>query len=265
MQLSHIPHIRYLWLVGASLIAGVMNAMAGGGSFLSFPAMLGVGVPPVQANATNTVALWPGQLTSLAALRSDVRRDVLPAILAVSIVGGVVGAETLLHTRQVTFLHLIPWLILGGTLTFGLSGPVSKWLRRRADHSYPERRQERPIAFLVLFVTLFPVCFYIGYFGAGGGFLVMTILALFGMDDMHRLNALKVVTATLSNLTAIVTFILTGAVMWHYCLISMIFAGVGGYFGARLTKRTDPNVLRAFVVATGLVIAAYFFWRQAQG
>lgn len=261
MASSYIPHIRYLWLVGASLIAGVMNAMAGGGSFLSFPAMLGVGVPAVQANATNTVALWPGQLTSLATLRDDVRRDVLAPVIAVCIAGGVLGAEVLLHTEQRTFLKLIPWLILGGTLLFGVSGPVSRWLRQRAEHPHVER----PIPAVRLFLALFPVCFYIGYFGAGGGFLVMTILAMFGMDDMHRLNALKVVTATLSNLTAIVTFILTGAVMWHYCLISMVFAGLGGYIGARWAKRTSPAMLRGFVVATGMVTAAYFFWKQANG
>src|ERR1700759_2669244 len=100
MLLSHIPHVHYVWLVAASMIAGVMNAMAGGGSFISFPAMLGVGVPPVQANATNTVALWPGQLTSLAALRGDVRRDLIPVVALISLLGGVTGAEVLLHTKQ---------------------------------------------------------------------------------------------------------------------------------------------------------------------
>jgi uncharacterized protein len=107
------------------------------------------------------------------------------------------------------------------------------------------------------------VCFYIGYFGAGGGFLVMTILALFGMEDMHALNAMKVVAATLSNLCAILTFIVTGAIVWHYCVVSMVFAGAGGYIGARFAKRTNGEVLRMFVVGTGLVIAAYFFWKQA--
>src|ERR1700761_2901256 len=126
MLSAHIHHLRYIWLVAASTIAGVMNAMAGGGSFISFPAMLNMGVPPVQANATNTVALWPGQLTSLAALRGDVRRDLLPTIAITCLLGGVAGAEVLLHTQQRTFLHMIPWLILGGTLLFGLSAPVSR-------------------------------------------------------------------------------------------------------------------------------------------
>src|ERR1700742_3116932 len=112
MLLEISTHWRYVWLVVASLIAGVMNAMAGGGSFLSFPAMLGIGVVPIQANATNTVALWPGQLTSVAALRSDLRKDLLPVVLLSSVLGGVSGAVVLLMTRQTTFLHMVPWLLL---------------------------------------------------------------------------------------------------------------------------------------------------------
>jgi len=261
MLFDPIPHAHYLWLVAASAIAGVMNAMAGGGSFLSFPAMLGMGVLPVQANATNTVALWPGQLTSVAALRGDVRKDLLPAVAATSIVGGLLGAEVLLHTTQRTFLLLIPWLILGGTAIFGISGPVSKWLRRRAK----QHDVEPPIPKFWMACALFPVCFYIGYFGAGGGFLVMTILALFGMEEMHTLNAMKVVAALLSNLCAIITFIFQGAVVWHYCLVSMVAAGLGGWVGARFARRMNGDVLRAVVVATGCVIAAYFFWKQARG
>lgn len=261
MFFEHIPHLHYIWLVVASTIAGVMNAMAGGGSFLSFPAMLGVGVLPVQANATNTVALWPGQVTSLATLRKDVRRDLLPTIAVTCLLGGVLGAEVLLHTAQRTFMHLIPWLILGGALIFGVSGRVSRWIRRRPIHP----GAEHPIPRFWLACSLFPVCFYIGYFGAGGGFLVMTILALFGMERMHALNATKVVVATLSNLCAIVTFIYKGAVVWHYCVVSMAFAALGGWVGARFARRVNGEVLRAIVVGTGVVIAAYFFWRQAQG
>lgn len=262
MQFSAIPHIHYIWLVVASTIAGVMNAMAGGGSFISFPAMLGVGVPPVQANATNTVALWPGQLSSLATLRGDVRRDLVPTVAAVCVLGGVSGAEVLLHTRQRTFLHMIPWLILIGTLVFGISGPVSKWLRRRAGESRAEH--ERPIPLVPLALSLFPITFYIGYFGAGGGFLVMTVLALFGMEEMHHLNAMKVVAATTSNLFAIFTFVVKGAIEWRFCVVSMVFAAAGGYVGARFARRVNGNVLRTIVVVTGCVIAGYFFWRQGQ-
>jgi uncharacterized membrane protein YfcA len=256
-------HWHYLWLVAASFLAGIMNAMAGGGSFLSFPAMLGVGVPPIQANATNTVALWPGQLTSLATLRGDVRRDLLPVVGAASISGAIAGAYVLLHTRQLTFLHLIPWLLLIGALIFGVSGPVSTWLRTRSLKTHMEAQPEPPIPRVALFLGLLPICFYIGYFGAGGGFLIMTVLALFGVEEMHVLNAMKVVAACLSNLTAIVTFIVSGAILWHYCLISMVFAGAGGYVGARYARRMNPAILRGVVVVTGVAIAGYFFWRNA--
>jgi len=259
MLSAHSYALHYVWLVTASTIAGVMNAMAGGGSFLSFPAMLGMGVAPVQANATNTVALWPGQLTSLATLRGDIRKDLLPVIGITSVIGGVVGAEVLLHTQQKTFFLLIPWLILGGTLLFGVSDYVGKWIRGRAKHPHVERK----IPSFALACSLFPVCFYIGYFGAGGGFLVMTILALFGMEEMHALNALKVFAALMSNFCAIVTFIVMGAIMWRYCLVSMVFAALGGWIGARVARRVPGPVLRGFVVVTGLLISAYFFWRQA--
>ena len=258
-------HWRFLWLITASLIAGVMNAMAGGGSFLSFPAMLGMGIPPIEANATNTVALWPGQLTSLATLRGDVRRSLLPVVLATAVAGSVLGAEVLLHTRQGTFLQLLPWLLLFAALVFWASGPVSQWLRQRAHRAaghHGDRSAERPINLPVLFVAMLPIAFYIGYFGAGGGFLVMTVLALLGMEDMHQLNAMKVVTAATSNVTAIVIFIFSRRVIWHDCLVAMIFAGIGGYIGARYAKRMNPSLLRAVVVVTGLAISAYFFWRK---
>jgi len=252
---SHVP---YLWLVAASFLAGVMNAMAGGGSFLSFPAMLAIGVLPIQANATNTVALWPGQLTSVWALRTDLRRDLVPVVAAASVLGGISGAIVLLRTRQITFLHLVPWLLLIASVLFGISGPVSRWLRRRSAEPHIARTPAK----FPLFVVLFPVCFYIGYFGAGAGFLIMSALALFGVEEMNSLNALKVTAACLSNFCAVITFVVSGAVIWHYCLISMVFAGVGGYVGAQYARRMSAEVLRTIVVITGCAMAAYFFWRQ---
>ncbi len=264
MRMLHTlaPHWRYAWLLTASFIAGIMNAIAGGGSFLSFPAMLAIGVAPIQANATNTVALWPGQLTSVAALRTDLRRDLLPVIVTASILGGVGGAIVLLHTPQVTFLNLVPWLLLIASLLFGISGPVSRWLRRRPTSASTAPLTRRTPPLIPLFLVLLPICFYIGYFGAGAGFLIMSALALFGVEEMNKLNALKVLAACLSNLCAVLTFIISGAIVWHYCFVSMLFAGTGGYVGARYARRMDADVLRSVVVVTGLTMAAYFFWRR---
>ncbi len=160
----------------------------------------------------------------------------------------------LLNTKQVTFLHMVPWLLLIASLLFGISGPVSRWLRKRSNQPH----EERQVAVLPLFLLLLPVCFYIGYFGAGAGFLVMTALALFGLEKMHELNSLKVVAAGVSNLSAVITFIFSGAVLWHYCIISMVFAGVGGYVGAQYARRLNAEVLRTIVVVTGLLVAGYF-------
>jgi uncharacterized protein len=258
MTIEFSSHLRYAWMVVASMIAGVMNAMAGGGSFLSFPAMLAVGVLPIQANATNTVALWPGQLTSVAALRGDLRRDLLPVVIGASVLGGVSGAVVLLKTKQLTFLHMVPWLLLTASVLFGLSGPVSRWLRRRSAEPHIPRRP----AMMPLFLALLPVCFYIGYFGAGAGFLIMTALALFGIEEMNTLNSLKVLAACISNFCAVLTFVASGAVIWRYCLVSMVFAGAGGYVGAHYARRMNPNVLRSIVVITGCIMAAYFFWKN---
>jgi uncharacterized membrane protein YfcA len=267
MLSSLATHIHYAWLVLASFIAGVMNAMAGGGSFVSFPAMLTMGVAPIQANATNTVALWPGQLTSVAALREDLRKDLLPVVIAAAVLGGVSGAIVLLKTPQLAFLHMVPWLLLVASLLFGISGPVSRWLRQRAEgKALAEQRAHQPDAtpaLLPLFLVLLPVCFYIGYFGAGAGFLIMTALALFGIEEMRALNSMKVLAACLSNLCAVITFIFSGAVVWKYCFISMVICGVGGYIGAQYARRMNPDLLRLIVVATGCLMAGYFFWRQS--
>ncbi|HXE06562.1 MAG TPA: sulfite exporter TauE/SafE family protein [Acidobacteriaceae bacterium] len=252
-------HAGYAWLVVASLIAGVMNAMAGGGSFITFPAMLAVGVPPIQANATNTVALWPGQLTSVWALRMDLRREMVAVVMTSSVLGGITGAIMLLHMRQRTFMQLVPWLLLVASLLFGISGRIARWLRERSAEPHAPRSPKM----VPLFLGTLPVCFYIGYFGAGAGFVLMTVLALFGIEDMRQLNSLKVLVACTSNLSAVVTFIFGGAIEWHYCLISMVFAAAGGWIGAIYARRMNPNLLRAIVVATGCTVAAYFFWRGA--
>src|ERR1700756_857951 len=157
--------LHWLWLTVAAFLAGLLNAVAGGGSFLLLPAMLSMKVLPVQANATNTVALWPGQLTSVAAYRDDVRRNLRVAIpmAFAGLLGGTAGAIVLLNTPQMTFLHLVPWLLLVAAIIFALSGPVSRWLERRKTTTAQTQGPQR----LPVFLCTIVVCFYIGYFGAG--------------------------------------------------------------------------------------------------
>ncbi len=253
---------HWLWLTTAAFLAGVLNAVAGGGSFLLFPAMLGMKLLPIQANATNTVALWPGQLTSIAAYRDDLRKNLrmaLPMSLA-GLLGGTAGALVLLHTPQMTFLHMVPWLLLLAASIFALSGPVARWLQRRrgaiAGATHPPRH-------ILLFVSTIAVCFYIGYFGAGAGFLLITLFSLFGYRDLHEINALKVVATTLANGIAFVIFTVSGLVAWRYCLLAMVVCAIGGYSSARVARRVPQPVLRGLVVLIGLTMAAWFFWRNS--
>jgi uncharacterized membrane protein YfcA len=255
---------RWGWLTMAAFIGGVLNAVAGGGSFLLFPAILGMKVLPVQANATNTVALWPGQLTSIAAYWQDVRRNVRVAIpmAAAGLIGGTCGAMVLLHTPQMTFLHLVPWLLLVAAVIFACSGPVSRWLEHRKFlRSHAPGGVHRP-RMVPVFVATAAVCFYIGYFGAGAGFLIITLLSLFGYQDLNEINALKVVSTTMANGIAFVLFVINGQVVWRYCLVAMVTCAVGGYTSASLARRIPQAVLRGTVVLIGLGMAAWFFWRS---
>ena len=257
---------HFAWLVAASFLAGVLNAIAGGGSFLSFPAMLGVGVLPVQANATNTVAIWPGQLTSVAAYWDDVRKNMRSAWLMglAGLLGGTAGALVLLSTPQQTFMHLVPWLLLGAASTFAVSGPVSRALARlnKKRAAREETGETHAPRRLPLFLSAVAVSFYVGYFGAGAGFLFMTLLALFGYRDMQAINALKVVANLLANGIAFVIFIVEGQVVWRYCLAAMVAAGIGGYVSASFSRRIPQPVLRAMVVVIGMSMAAWFFWKN---
>ena len=257
---------KWIWLTTAAFIAGVLNAVAGGGSFLLFPAILGTGILPIQANATNTVALWPGQLTSVAAYRDDVRRNFRVAIpMAIAgLLGGTAGAIVLLITPQMTFLRLVPWLLLIAAMIFAVSGPVSRWLEHR---KFLCRQQSAGAVhkpnMIAVFIGTIAVCFYVGYFGAGAGFLIITLLSLFGYQDLNEINALKVLSTTLANGIAFVLFVINGQVVWRYCLVAMVTCGIGGYTSASLARKVPQQLRRAMVVAIGLGMAAYFFWKNS--
>ncbi len=260
---------RTIWLCCASLIAGLLNAVAGGGSFLSFPALLNLGVPPIQANATNTVALWPGQTTSILAYWRDLKqnRHLVMPLAAAAAVGGVGGGLLLLHTGQATFLRLVPWLLLTAALLFAASGPISRRLQARArgkrqpsEEAVAELASRPSIVPLVsgmLFITI-----YVGYFGAGAGFLIISLLAVFGIENINQINALKVVTTTLANGVAVLLFIVEGQVLWQHCLLMMVTGAIGGYVGAHSARRMNPSVMRTLVTVIGFGMAGYFFWRN---
>lgn len=257
MEFSFAHTVELAWLPVASFLAGALNTIAGGGSFLSLPALLGAmkgsGVGSVSAQATNNVALWPGQLTSVFAYRDDLRhhtRRLLPLSLA-SLAGGLAGAWLLLVTSNRSFLVLLPWLLLFAAVMFVLSEPLGRWLATRRGG----RRSE-----FWLIAGMAVVSCYVGYFGAGGGFLAMALFGLCGVADIHEMNALKVVTAAVSIGIAVFWFIWNGRVAWTYCWRMALLASIGGYLAARYSKRIDQQWMRRIVAGIGFATAAYFFW-----
>jgi len=262
MPLLHqIPQgYEYAWLVLCAFIAGVINAVAGGGGFLAFPSLMAAGIPPVQANATNTVALWPGQFTSIVGYRRELlvhTRLILPC-LASALIGGTAGAWVLLHTAQGAFFKLIPWLFLLGAVMFSISGRVSRAMQARRERSEGKEKHLHPF-WLGVMMTV--VCFYVGYFGAGAGFITMTVLSLFGVSKLAEINALKVISTTTANGIAVIVFIVNGAVVWHYCAAMMTACAIGGYVGAHNSRKINDRILRPIIVTFGFMVSAYFFWK----
>lgn len=240
----------------AALLGGAMNAVAGGGSFIGFPALLFTGVPAVPANATNTVALWSGLAFSGGAFRHHlrVRRRVLVSLASASVGGGVVGALLLLRTPGERFLKILPWMMLFAVLLF-VFGPK---LTRGRSQIAGERGMGAIVAasFFQLLVGI-----YGGYFGGGMGFVILAMLTTFGMADIHEMNAFKVVLSTSTNGIAVVIFIVKHAVYWPQALVMICGAALGGYFGAHYSLRLPRVWIRRFVIAVGTGMTVYFFAR----
>jgi uncharacterized membrane protein YfcA len=253
-----VAHAILLFL--AALAAGAINAVAGGGSFVTFPTLMFMGVPPVNANATNTVALWPGQVASIGAYRRQfggLSWTTVAPLLVTGVLGGILGGWTLLRTPQTTFLRLVPWLILSATVIFMMSGRVTRWVRRRsASGEHHEFNTTRGVVFQTF------IAFYIGYFGAGAGILILAMLALLGMDEIHSMNALKALLTTVSNGVAMLLFVFSHAVRWPETVLMVVASMIGGYFGAHFAQKTKPEYVRAIVIVIGFTLTVYFFARQ---
>lgn len=247
------PHnIPILFL--AAVLGGVLNAVAGGGSFIAFPALLLTGVPPVPANATNTVALWTGLAFSGGAFRHhlNVRRTILITLTVVSSIGGIVGALLLLRTPAHTFLRVLPWLMLAATSLF-IAGPNLTKDNPRIGGT-PGLGALTAAAFFQLLVGI-----YGGYFGGGMGIVVLAMLTAFGMADIHEMNAFKIVLSSATNGIAVLIFIFKHAVFWPQAIVMIGGAALGGYFGARYSLRLPRLWVRWFVIAVGTGMTAYFF------
>ncbi len=261
-----MPFSHPVFLFFAALVAGALNSVAGGGSFISFPALLFTGMAPIAANATNTAAVWPGSVASAVAYRNRITpaaRRLLPPLLITGVIGGVLGACILLRTPQATFLHIVPWLLLGATLLFVASGPITA--RVNALHAPSRsRRDDKPSALLMVIALLLEllVAMYVGYFGAGVGILILALLAFMGMEDIHTMNALKTVLVSVVNGVATVTFIWARVIIWPQALLMLVAAMLGGYGGAHFAQKIDPQRIRWLVIAIGFGMSLYFFIRR---
>ena len=257
----HINHPVFLFL--AALIGGSLNSVAGGGSFIAFPALLFTGLGPIAANATNTTALWPGTVASTFAYRNAFdpeARRLLPAMVVTGIIGGVLGAHILLHTPPATFLHLVPWLLLAATLLFVFSGPITTWIKGRAGHGPSGKGGARTLFLLTIFLELI-VATYVGYFGAGSGILLLALVALLGVENIHAMNGMKTLLVSVMNGVAIVTFILGRVIVWPQAVLMLVGASIGGYGGAYLAQKMNPQYVRWLVIAVGFSLSIYFFIR----
>lgn len=251
-----IETILFLFFAGA--LGGALNSVAGGGSFIAFPALLFTGVPPIPANATNTIALWTGAAASGGAYRKrlDVPRKVMIPLLGASLVGGLVGAFLLLKTPAHTFMRVLPWLTLGATLLFAFGKKIAGGRRSVIEHE--------AAGSALAGATLFQLCVavYGGYFGGGMGIVMLAMLAALGMTDIHAMNALKSVMGFVINGVAVVTFIVAGAVYWKHGIIMIAGGIVGGFLGAHYAMKMPQIWIRWFVVLVGAGMTMYFFWKS---
>ena len=249
------------FLFSAALVAGALNSVAGGGSFISFPALLFVRIAPISANATNTAAMWPGTIASTVAywreMKTPEARRLLPPLLVTGLLGGVIGARILLRTPEATFMRLVPWLLLGATLLFVASGRITKWVRGRSGHAHGQRMLFAGVLLLELVISV-----YIGYFGAGAGILVLAMLALLGVENIHAMNGMKTLLVSAVNGVALVLFIAAKVIAWPQAVVMLVGAAVGGYAGAYFAQKIDPRHIRRLVIVVGFGMAAYFFIRR---
>ena len=254
----------------AAVVGGAVNAIAGGGTLLTFPALVGLGIPPIVANATSTVALWPGAVASmwgyrdlLSGMRGWVIRFAIPSLL-----GGLLGAVLLLVTPARRFDEIVPWLVFGATLLFLVQRPLSERLRQRAERhaSVPDVTDDHDFDRAVqpsgrLLAYQFGVAVYGGYFGAGIGILMLAALGFMGFRNIHRMNGLKNWGGLCANAVAAGTFAVSGLVSWPVAIAMAIGAAAGGYGGSRLAQRVPQARVRQAIVVIGFAATLWLLTR----
>ncbi len=249
-----------LGLFIAAFVAGAINSVAGGGSLISFPALVAFGQPAILANATNTAAIWPGSVSSALAYREHATRDrgLLLTLLLPSAAGGLLGAFILVSTPPALFDRVVPFLVLFATVLFALRDPIARWTGAAARPDEHVGTGGR----IGGFVFQLAVATYGGYFGAGIGILMLASLSAMGLRDIHRMNGVKAVLAVPINVIAFVFFALEGLVVWPLAGLMAVGAVAGGYLGARMALRVEPRWIQGVVVAIGLGVSLWLFVRR---
>ncbi len=255
--LLNSPVVFFLLVFMMGFIGSAVNAFAGGGTFLAFPALLFVGLPPVIANATCKVAFIPGNLASAWAYRHSFAgtKDIILSMLAIGLVGGTVGALLTLYIGDEIFKVFIPWLILGATLLAWRGSDMIKLLQKNAN-SYMNKSITILGQSLLVFTSL-----YGGFFGAGIGVLLIATLNLRGITDIHTINAIKNVMSVLINLAAVIMYIMWGVVDWYFALIQMTGAIAGGYAGGLIGRSLNPQAVKAIITVVGLCLSGAYFYK----
>lgn len=237
-----------------SMLAAAVNAVAGGGTFLTFPVFILNGLTASQANIMSSIALWPGVLSSAYGYKEQMiegKREMLPFAI-IGIIGSIIGAYWFLNTQEETFASLVPWLLLGATLIFTFG---KRMLSRFRMHDMGAKQKQ-----FFVFAMQSLTAIYGGYFGAGIGILTLAMLQILGHDHIHRMNALKTIVTASINLSTVCIFIISGEVLWAYAGIMIAGALCGGFIGARLALKTSPQLVRHIVSVIGFSMAAYFFY-----
>lgn len=250
-------------MVIASVLGGAANSVAGGGMLLVFPALIGLGVPPVSANATSTVALWPGGLSSMLGYRDELRgtRSWIMALVGPSLLGGAIGAWLLVRSTDAQFKSLVPWLVLAATVLFLLQKRIGAWMRGRMGVATPSSAGDTlpPRPAIWAMAIQFAVAVYGGYFGAGAGIMMLAAFGLMGLTNVHQMNGMKNFLALLFNFVAIVLFALSGLVQWPIAIVMAVGSAIGGHYAARFAQRTNQDVVRQLIGVIGIGSAIWLF------
>jgi uncharacterized membrane protein YfcA len=250
--------VTELLLLLAGFVAGTINSLAGGGSFIAFPALLAAGVPPILANASNTYAALPGYVSGFVGYWPSVKaeRSRLLVYAIVALIFGYLGAELLLHVSNEQFQAVVPVLIGFGVLLFALGDRISRWFAARPR----TEGGSKAAGSAALLGVLAAVCFYGGFFNAGFGILLLAFLALAGLTDIHAMNGLKLWISSVASSVAVLRFIIAGSIDWYFGSITLVGVVIGGYTAARLAPLVPQRVLRIAIIVYGVVLTAYFAW-----